>query len=489
MSELKFVDTTLRDGDQSLWGYRLKTGMILPVASLLDQAGFEAIDVEAFAPFKLRVRQHREEPWERIRLLTKRMTRTPLAVMGGVGIGGFGVAPLALAKLRTEVLAAKGIKRVHLMQASNDMTFRIPEIIGFSHAVGIEVVLALTFSESPKHTDEYYAQKTREAVALKPDRIYLKDPSGLLTPERIRTLIPAIQANLDGLTLELHSHCTTGLAPLCYLEAIKLGIRTLHTAIPPLANGPAQPSVFNVARNARLLGYAPRMDEKTIRVVSRHFELIAKVEGLPLGTPLEYDYSQYLHQIPGGVISNLKRQLTEIGMQDRFSDILKEAVEVRRDLGYPIMVTPFSQHVVTQAALNVILAERYQEVADEVIKYATGYFGEEAASGVLPSVRDKILDRSRAEELSRSDRYEPSLEELRRQIGEPGIPDDELLLRYIMGGQEELKALRPAPPVLEYPLYRTPLVVLVREILKRGGRRHIAVKKGDIFLSFAGRAG
>jgi len=484
MSELKFVDTTLRDGDQSLWSYRLKTGMILPVASLLDQAGFEAIDVEAFAPFKLRVRQHREEPWERIRLLTKKMTRTPLAVMGGVGIGGFGVAPLVLAKLRTEVLAAKGIKRVHLMQASNDMTFRIPEIIGFSRAVGVEVVLALTFSESPKHTDEYYAQKTREAVTLKPDRIYLKDPSGLLTPERIRTLVPAIQANLNGLKLELHSHCTTGLAPLCYLEAIKLGIRTLHTAIPPLANGPAQPSIFNVARNARLLGYSPRMDEQTIRVVSRHFELLAKAEGLPLGTPLEYDYSQYLHQIPGGVISNLKRQLTEIGMQDRFNDILKEAIEVRRDLGYPIMVTPFSQHVVTQAALNVILAERYKEVADEVIKYATGYFGEEAASGVLPSVRDRILDRPRAGELSRGNRYEPSLEELKRQLGEPGIPDDELLLRYIMGGREELKALRPATPVLEYPLYRTPLVLLVREILMRGGRRNVCVKKGDTVLSF-----
>ena len=169
MDEVRFVDTTLRDGDQSLWSYRLKTGMILPVAELMDRIGFEAIDIEAFAPFKLRVRQQREEPWDRIHLLVKNITRTPLAVMGGVGIGGFDVAPLALIKLRADVLAAKGIKRVHMMQATNDMSFLIPDAIRFSHAAGLEVLMALTFSESPKHTDEYYARKTRDVLKLKPD--------------------------------------------------------------------------------------------------------------------------------------------------------------------------------------------------------------------------------------------------------------------------------------------------------------------------------
>ncbi|MDP2645129.1 MAG: hypothetical protein Q8P24_09325 [Desulfobacterales bacterium] len=488
MDEVRFVDTTLRDGDQSLWGYRLTTGMILPVAAQMDQIGFEAIDVIGLSPFKLRVRQQKEEPWDRLRLLAKKITRTPLSVMGGVGIGGFGVAPRALIKLRTDVQAALGVNRVQLMDPTNDMSFMIPDTIRFSHAAGLEVLIALIFSESPKHTDEYYAQKTREAVKLKPDRIYLKDPSGLLTPERVQTLIPAIQANSKGMTLELHSHCTTGQAPLCYLEAIKLGIRILHTGIPPLANGPAQPSLFNVARNACLMGYSTQIDQAPARLVSRHFSTIAKREGLPPGIPLEYDYSQYLHQIPGGVISNLKRQLTEMKMQHRFEDILKESINVRKDLGYPIMVTPFSQHVVTQATLNVILGKQYKEVPDEIIQYATGYFGEEASRGVDPDVKNRILDRPRAEELARCERYEPSIEELRRQIGEEGIPDDELLLRYIMGGQEELKAMRPAAPIREYPVYRTPLILLTHELSKYANTRYISIKKGDFTLRLTSAA-
>ncbi len=467
MNDISFIDTTVRDGNQSLWGNRMTTGMILPVAAQLDRAGFRAIEVEGLTPWKMRVRQQREEPWERIRLLSKLITRTPLSQLCGAASGTFQVAPMAFARLRLERFAANGIKRVQVTGFLNDMAFKVPEIVTFARNVGLEVVVGLIFTVSPRHGDDYYARKTRQALQLKPDRLYLKDPGGLLTPERTKTIIPAMQKNSGGLPLELHSHCTTGLAPLCYLEAIKLGITTLHTGIPPLANGPAQPSVLNIARNARLLGYNPLLDEEAIRPVSDHFRFIAEREGLPSGAPLEYDYGQYLHQVPGGVISNLERQLAEMKMGDRLGAVLDETIEVRRDLGYPIMVTPFSQHVVTQATINVMLGERYREVTDELIQYCLGFWGEEASSGVVAVVKVKILDRPRAEELARQEHYEPSVEEIRQKLGGTGVSDDELVVRFVMGGEEELKALRPAPPIREYPTARTPLASLIQDIMKR----------------------
>ncbi len=487
MNEINFVDTTLRDGNQSLWGFCMTTGMILPVAAQLDRMGFEAIDCEALIGWKVRVRQQREEPWERLRLLSKKITRTPLAIMCGASTGQFNVAPLAFAKVRMERLAANGINRVQVTGFLNDMSFMVPEIVQFARDVGLQVVMGLSYTLSPKHTDEYYARKARDAVKLKPDRVYLKDAGGLLTPERTRTIMPAIQRNSGGLPVELHSHCTTGLAPLCYLEAIKVGIKTLHTGIPPLANGSAQPAVLHIARNARLLGYEPRIDEEAVKPISDHFRLIARKEGLPLGVPLEYDYGQYLHQVPGGVISNLKRQLSEGGMGHRLAEVLEETTQVRQDLGYPIMITPFSQLVATQATINVLLGERYGEAPDEVIQYCLGYFGEEAGSGVEPQVKARILDRSRAKELAQRERIEPSVEELRRRFGGSSVSDDELVVRYIMGGDEELRAMRPALPVKEYSSDGSPIVSLIRELMKRGNSKHIHIKKKDFCLTLGRR--
>lgn len=483
MEDLTFVDTTLRDGDQSVWGSRMATRMILPVAAQLDEAGFEAMEIDALTTWKMRVRQQREEPWERIRLLAKKITRTPISIMCGASTGQFDVAPLAFAKLRLERFAANGIRRVQVTGFLNDLTFKVPELVRYAREVGLQVVLGLTFTESPKHSDGYYALKAGEAVKLGVDRLYIKDPGGLLTPERTRTLVPAVMQQSGGLPVELHSHCTTGLAPLCYLEAIKQGIRTVHTGIPPLANGPAQPSVFNIAKNARLLGYAPKLDETALRPVADHFRFIARREGLPLGEPLEYDYGQYLHQIPGGVISNLKRQLAEMGRTDLLLAVLEESVQVRRDLGYPIMVTPFSQHMVTQATINVVVGERYKEVADELVQFCLGYWGQEASSGVDPQVKDKVLDRSRARELAGQERCEPSREDIRRKFGGVGVDDDELVVRYIMGGEGELAAMRPARPVKEYAGSANPLLALLQELAKKQASRSIHIGKGDFSLT------
>src|SRR5947208_6357747 len=264
----------------------------------------------------------------------------------------------------------------------------------------METIVNLIYSVSPRHTDQYYAERARQAVAIRPHRICFKDVGGLLTPERVRTLIPVILENAGDVPVEFHGHCNNGLGPLCYLEAVKLGIQTLHTAVPPLANGSSQPSIFNIAKNLRALGYTPIINEEELKPVEEHFTAVAKRDGFPIGTPLAYDQSHYLHQVPGGMISNLRHQLRVVVMEDKVQAILDEAARVRAEFGYPIMVTPLSQFVGSQAAINVIVGERYKQVTDQTIEYAMGIWGKEGAACMDPNVKEKILNRRRAKEIA-----------------------------------------------------------------------------------------
>jgi oxaloacetate decarboxylase alpha subunit len=352
-------------------------------------------------------------------------------------------------RLFIERLVANGIRIAELMEPSNDFGFKVPETVQLIKDHGLKLTMALVFSYSPKHSDEYFAQKARDAAKLKPDTIYLKDPGGLLSPERIRTLVPVIMQNVDGIPVECHSHCTTGLAPLCYLEALKLGIQAVHTAIPPLSNGSSQPSVFNVVRNAHLMGFDCRIDLEAIRPISDHFKYIAEKENLPIGVPLEYDYYQYMHQVPGGVISNLKHQLKLIKMETRLDEVLEETVRVREDLGYPIMVTPFSQFVVSQAAVNIQLG-RYKQVIDGLTQLALGFWGKEASDVIDPNIKDRIMSLPKAKQLLNWDPPEPTIEKVRQELGGIGVSDDELLLRFMTRNEVAIKKMREAGPVNEY---------------------------------------
>ncbi len=483
MKEVNFIDTTFRDGHQSLWAEGMTTAMMLPVASQMDRIGFKAMEVIGASHFKKCVRELREDPWERIRLLSKRITKTPLTLMTYYGISGFDLTPFSILKVYMERMVANGIRRIQLMDAANDMTFRIDKCVTFAKDAGLEVIMGIVFSISPKHTDEHYARKVQDAAKLNVDVIYLKDSGGLLTPERVRTLVPVFLQNSNGIPVALHSHCTTGLAPLVYLDAIKLGIETVYTAIPPLANGPSQPSVFNVIRNLKHLGYTPAIDEEAIKPVADHFLNVARREGLPIGKPLEYDAYQYVHQVPGGVISNLQHQLGKLKMDHRLEEVIKEVIQVRKDLGYPIMVTPFSQFVVSQASINVMLGERYKQVIDEVIHYTLGYWGMEACSAVDPNIKDRILNLPRAKELSHWEPPQPSIKEVRQQLGGPEISDDELLLRYIIREEKEINAMRAVGPAKEYQNKTNSLVVLIQELLKQKALDYIYLHRDDLSLS------
>jgi oxaloacetate decarboxylase alpha subunit len=479
MEEIRIVDTTLRDGDISLWAYGMTTGMMLPALRHMDEAGFDSMEFFLSLRFKKFVREHKEDPWDWLRLGTKEIKKTRLRYHGGLH-SGFEFIPDCIRRLVIETVVKYGVTLTRTSNAWNDFESLGKEAREL-RKLGMETVMNLIYSISPRHTDEYYTQRARDAAALRPYRICFKDVGGMLTPERTRTLMRLIKQNIGATPLEFHAHCNNGLAPFNLLEAVKEGVRIVHTAIPPLANGSSQPSVFNVAGNLRALGYRPLVNLDVLPAVREHFSRIAEREGLPVGAPREYDQAWYGHQVPGGMISNLRHQLKVMGKEDKLQAVLEETAQVRADLGYPIMVTPFAQFVGSQAAINVILGERYKEVTDQVIQYALGLWGREGSDHMDAAVKAKILDRPRAREIEKIEYPEPTLAEVRKQYGGAHLSDEELLLRFY-AGPEFVDALKTAPPRKEYLSADKPLVRLVEELSKKK-LAHVYIRKGDFALT------
>lgn len=482
---IRFVDTTLRDGQMSLWATQMKTGMILPIGEQLDDAGFDAIELMSSVFLKKCVRDLKEDPWERIRLVSKKIKNTPLRLTAG-RFNAFEVTPHSVYLLYMERNRANGMRQARISDEWNDLS-GWQRKVRVANQVGLEPIINIIYSVSPKHTDEYYIERVRQAATLDVSRLCLKDPGGLITPERVRTLVPLVLEHAKVIPVEFHTHCTTGLGPLCCLEAIKLGIRIVNTAIPPLANGSSNPSFFNVANNARALGYTTDVNEKAAMVVSRHFSSIAEQYGFPKGEPVEYDYGQYLHQVPGGMISNLRHQLERVGQGDKLAQALEECGRVREEFAYPIMVTPLSQFVGSQAAINVIVGERYKEVTDQTIFYALGLWGEEGSRLMEPNVKDRILSRPRARELARWEPPEPSVEEVREKMGGKGVSDDDLLLRWLVT-EEEFSVMRAAGPPRDYAGGNPSLLALLENLCKRK-TSHVRFQKPGLSVTLQRREG
>ena len=351
-------------------------------------------------------------------------------------------------------------------------------------AGGTEIIMALTYTISAVHDDAFYAGIAGQAAASPYiDRAYLKDPAGLLTPERARTLIPAVRARLGGKPLELHAHCTIGLSPLVYLTAPDLGVEVLQTGCGALADGSSLPDAERVVANLRELGHTVDVDDRLLARAARYFDRLAAAESLPSGQPRPYDAAFTRHQLAGGVLTTLRRQLAELGLEAKFGAVMEEVSRVRAELGYPIMVTPFPQMVMGQALSNVLGAERYGVVPDQVIRYVLGSFGKPTAP-VEPWVLDRILDRPRARELA----AEPpplSVAELRRRLPH-GISDEELLLRFAMPAGEVDAMLAAAPAARHYTPEVQPVLRLLRELGARPPVRRLVVDKPGFRLSLSG---
>ena len=478
---VEIVDTTTRDGNQSLWSATgLTTPDVLGIAPTMDRVGFHALDFTSSTHMAVSVRFHREDPWERIRLVSAAMPNTPLDfITTGMRFISWTPAGEDVIRLVFRLVVRNGIRRFQIAEPSNDPQTLL-RLARIAREEGVEeIVVGLTYSISPVHTHAYYIERA-EAVAASEDidRLYLKDPGGLLTPDAVRELAPAFIAAFAPRPVELHSHCTIGLAPLAYVEGLRAGIRTLHTAVPPLANGTSNPPVDTTLRNLEAEGYAHRLDLEALAAVSEHFTELARERGLPSGAPADYDAAYYHHQMPGGMVTTTKRMLEEQRRPELFDATLEEVTRVRKEMGYPIMVTPVSQFVATQAVMNVISGDRWSSVSDEMVRYFLGHFYEPAAP-VDPDVAERVLSRPRAAELR--DLEPLSLEGARERFGSR-ISEEELLLRLTMpGGQvDEMVAGQgePRQPPAGGP-GQDPLVRLLREIAKRESISYLRVEKGD----------
>jgi oxaloacetate decarboxylase alpha subunit len=473
------VDTTTRDGNQSLWSATgLTTPDVLAIAPTIDRVGFHAADFSSSTHMAVSVRFHKEDPWERFRLVSAAMPNTPLSfITTGMRFISWVPADEEVMRLSFRCVVRNGIRRFQIADPSNDPV-RLRRLARMAREEGVEeVVIGLTYSVSEVHTHAYYAERA-EALAdcAEMDRLYLKDPGGLLTPAALHDLAPHFLRAAGNRAVELHSHCTIGLAPLVYLEGLRAGFRVLHTAVAPLARGTSNPAAETTLRDLEAEGYSHRLDHDALAAMSEHFRELGREKGLPVGAPQEFDATYYRHQLAGGMVSTTRRMLEEQRRPELFEAVLEEVGHVRAEMGYPIIVTPVSQLVATQAVRNVIDGERWANVSVETIRYFLGHYGEPAAP-VAADVAERVLSRAGVEELRK---LEPvHLEGARERFGR-GISDEELLLRLTMP-EEQVDAIAAAAPApgRARPDSRYPVATLLREVEKRKSVTHLRVQKGD----------
>ena len=464
MAHIQFLDETMRDGQQSLWGMRMQAGMALPVAPMIDRTGYSVIDLTGSSMFECLIKYCYENPWEGLDLLVNSMPRTPIrAGMRSNASVTFGVTPDSLMDSWMRQLNVHGVRSYWIYDVlfNIDKTLRLAKV---AKEFGSEVAGAIMFTLSPVHTDDYYADKANKLAASEDiDTLLLYDTAGVLEKERLSTLLPAIKAKSHGKPIEFHSNNLLGQSAKAYLDAIDLGATILHTAVKSMANGPSVPSVDSMAKNVELLGHTHNLDTDLFAPVSDHFEKVGEAAGFLVNQHAEYDVLSIQHQVPGGMVGTLKAQLVQNGMSDRLDDVLKETAAVRKELGYPGMATPFSQLVGTQAVLNIVTGKRYSSIPDEVIQYAAGFYGE-TAGPIDPNIKDIIMSSPRAKQVVASPPPQPSIEDLRAEYGTDD--DDELILRALVPG-EGLEEMRKSGPVrTTYSYLSSPELQEVSRLMK-----------------------
>lgn len=421
------IETTLRDGQQSHWATRMTTAMSLPALPIMDEGGFRAIEYLSSVHVEVCVRYLRENPWERMKLFRQRVRRTPLRMLGVSQFFSFRRMPDDVIELFMKCCAEHGIDEFWVTASMNDV--RTAEVsIRTCQALGLPVEGGIQFTISPVHTDEFFVRTAEQFVAMGVDGLVLKDAGGLLTPERARSLVPKLVAAANGLPVLCHSHCVTGMGPAANLAAIEAGASAIWTAAAPLANGSSLPSTDSTVKHLDWMGYDTGLDRVKVAEISAYFEDVARRHGKPTGQPAEYDPTYYVHQMPGGMISNFRAQLEQHGLENRIDEVLEEMPRVREDLGWPNIQTPYSQFVGTQALLNVLYG-RYEVVPDEVRMLVLGYWGKTPGE-IKPNILDKI---GRGEEPV-SERpgalIPPVVEKFRKEHG-PFRSDADLLLAIL----------------------------------------------------------
>ncbi|MCP5145886.1 MAG: biotin carboxyl carrier protein [Gammaproteobacteria bacterium] len=487
MADVQLVETSLRDGNQCLWAaLGVDTAKTLTIAPALERCGFKAIDFTTSTHMAVAVRYKKEDPWERIRLMAKAVPNTPLQFLStGFRFIAWETASPEFMSLAFRTLVNNGIRRFALADPMNDadsnvICARMAKDAGAEYVVG-----ALVYTLSPIHDDAHYVECARK-MAQSPDvdAIYIKDPGGLLTPLRAERLIPQLMKVLGDKPLELHAHCTIGLAELTYMDAPNWGVSALQCASGAASDGTSNPPSDRVVRNLRALGHTVHVDDKALKEVNDYFTALAEAEGLPSGRPQAFDAAYLYHQLPGGMVGTMRRHLSEVRLSHIEGEVIEELGRVREELGWPIVMTPYAQMVLTQAVMNVTNKERYSTIPDEVIRYALGRFGR-PNQPIAPEVMNRIESLPRTRELRNEPDMAP-LAELRKRIGTK-LSDEEFLLRATMpaGLVDAMQANGPAPRV--YNPQSAPVKNLIRQLCEKRNVARILVEKPGFKLELTGR--
>jgi oxaloacetate decarboxylase alpha subunit len=483
MARVEIVDQSLRDGQQSYWGMRMQAGQMLPVADAIDSAGYRVVDLTGSSIFEVMVRFREENPWKGLDAIRASLPNSTLrAGTRTNGIVGMNVTPDSIVELWIRTLAKHGIESLWIFDCLHDAENMI-RVAKIARDAGLAPSPQLNFSESPVHTDDYYADVISRMIAGDAaETIILGDEAGVLGPERARGWIRLCQerASAGETPLEMHFHNRTAMANLNHIIGVEQGVRIAHSAISTLANGVSMPSTEVTVDNLRRLGHEVPVDDSRFAEVAEHFGALADDQGFARGAPVEYSVAAIQQQFPGGMMGTLREQLKQVAMEDRLPAVLEEAIVVREEMGWPIMATPFSQLVGIQALLNVVQGERYATIPDENMMYLAGWYGTPPGA-----VDQEVLDRVAASERGREilgagGAPQPELADIRREYGE-GLSDEELLLRYLIPGHDVDKmyaADNPIAPI--HPLGGAAGMAWIKDLIADGRTRGVRVSRGPV---------
>jgi oxaloacetate decarboxylase alpha subunit len=440
MKPVQITDTTFRDAHQSLMATRMRTESMLPITEKIDQVGFHSLEVWGGATFDVCIRYLNEDPWERLRQLKKHIKKTPLQMLlRGQNLVGYRNYPDDVVKKFVEKAAENGIDIFRVFDALNDIR-NLETAVKTVKKVDRHVQGTICYTISPVHTIEYYLKVAKNLVNLDCDSICIKDMAGMLSPKEAYNLVSALKKEA-GLPVQLHCHYTSGMALMTYMRACDAGVDVLDAAFSPLGGGTSQPPVETLVAALKETPYDPQLDMELLVEIAQYFnELRQKFyDPLCLIDPKaeRLDTSILVHQIPGGMFSNLISQLKEQNALDKLDDVLDEVPKVRKELGYPPLVTPTSQIVGTQAVFNVLSGKRYSIVPKEVKDYVKGLYGKPPAP-IDKEVKKKIIGDEEVVTHRPADMLKPELETIPKEARQ-FIENDEDALTYVLFPQTAME--------------------------------------------------
>ncbi len=424
--KIELTETVLRDAHQSLLATRMRTEDMLPMAGKLDQVGYWSMEMWGGATFDASLRYLKECPWERLRKLRQAMPRTRFQMLvRGQNLVGYHNYPDDVVERFITRAAEGGIDVFRIFDAMNDVR-NMKTAIEAALKAGKIVEGTICYTISPVHSVDYFLRLGERLAEMGVQLLCLKDMGGLLAPYVTYELVKGLKSRIP-LPLHLHSHCTAGLAPMSYMMAIEAGADILDTALSPLSQGTSQPATEAIVAALKESPHDTGLDLKLLGEIADHFYAVrrkyAEFES-PVNNQVKADI--LVSQIPGGMLSNLVAQLRQQKAEDKLEAVLAEMPAVRRDLGYPPLVTPTSQICGSQAALNVMTGKRYSVVAMETRNYVMGLYGEPPGP-INEEIRMKVLGKKQPITCRPADLLKPGLEQARREIGSLASSEEDVL--------------------------------------------------------------